>query len=69
VKLLRPKDDPGTEKFLEYFYKKCIELLFKSFSDIPEFKNQTGQCSFQVDGMQLTRCTCRAGAEAFARED
>jgi len=42
VKLLRPKDDPGTEKFLDYFYKKCIELLFKPFSEIPEFKNQTG---------------------------
>ncbi|KAG1737393.1 component of IIS longevity pathway SMK-1-domain-containing protein [Suillus lakei] len=41
VKLLRPKDDPGTEKFLDYFYKRCIELLFKPFSDIPDFKNQT----------------------------
>ncbi|OJA07985.1 hypothetical protein AZE42_01086 [Rhizopogon vesiculosus] len=41
MKLLRPKDDPGTEKFLEYFYKKCIDLLFKPFNDIPDFKNQT----------------------------
>ncbi|KAG1782983.1 component of IIS longevity pathway SMK-1-domain-containing protein [Suillus placidus] len=41
VKLLRPKDDPGTEKFLDYFYKRCIELLFKPFSDIPDFKTQT----------------------------
>jgi protein phosphatase-4 regulatory subunit 3 len=40
VKLLRPKDDPGTEKFLDYFYKRCIELLFKPFSDIPDFKTQ-----------------------------
>lgn len=43
AKLLgRPKDDPGTEKFLDYFYKSCIELLFKPFSDVPEFKNLTG---------------------------
>jgi protein phosphatase-4 regulatory subunit 3 len=43
VKLLsRAKDDPGTEKFLDYFYKSCIELLFKPFSDVPEFKNLTG---------------------------
>jgi protein phosphatase-4 regulatory subunit 3 len=42
VKLLRPKDDPGTEKFLDYFYKRCIDLLFKPFSDIPDFKTQTG---------------------------
>ncbi|KAG1833574.1 component of IIS longevity pathway SMK-1-domain-containing protein [Suillus variegatus] len=41
VKLLRPKDDPGTEKFLDYFYKRCIELLFKPFHDIPDFKTQT----------------------------
>lgn len=41
VKLLRPKDDPGTEKFLDYFYKRCIELLFKPFNDIPDFKTQT----------------------------
>ncbi|EGN92042.1 hypothetical protein SERLA73DRAFT_117880 [Serpula lacrymans var. lacrymans S7.3] len=42
VKLLaRGKDDPGTEKFLDYFYKNCIDILFKPFSDIPEFKNQS----------------------------
>ena len=46
MKLLpRSKDDPGTEKFLDYFYKGCIELLFKPFSDIPEFKNLTGNFS------------------------
>lgn len=43
VKLLgRGKDDPGTEKFLDSFYKTCIELLLKPFSEIPEFKNLTG---------------------------
>ncbi|KAG1752462.1 component of IIS longevity pathway SMK-1-domain-containing protein [Suillus paluster] len=41
VKLLRPKDDPGTEKFLDYFYRRCIEVLFKPLNDIPEFKAQT----------------------------
>lgn len=37
----RPKDDPGTEKFLDYFYKHCIEVLFKPYGDIPDFRKQT----------------------------
>lgn len=37
----RPKDDPGTEKFLDYFYKNCIEVLFKPYGDIPDFRKQT----------------------------
>jgi protein phosphatase-4 regulatory subunit 3 len=41
----RGKDDLGTEKFLDYFYKGCIELLFKPFSEIPEFKNLKGDIS------------------------
>ncbi|KAF7970250.1 hypothetical protein HWV62_24502 [Athelia sp. TMB] len=47
VKLLgRGKDDPGTEKFLDSFYKTCIELLLKPFSEIPEFKNLTAAFRF-----------------------
>ncbi|KAH7916787.1 component of IIS longevity pathway SMK-1-domain-containing protein [Hygrophoropsis aurantiaca] len=43
AKLLgRPKDDPGTEKFMDYFYKSCIDILFKPFTDIPEFKKLSG---------------------------
>ena len=34
----RAKDDPGVEKFLEYFYKSCIDTLYKPFGDIPEFR-------------------------------
>lgn len=41
--LARGKDDPGTEKFLDYFYKYCIETLFKPFSDVPEYKHLTGE--------------------------
>ncbi|KAI6034555.1 component of IIS longevity pathway SMK-1-domain-containing protein [Pisolithus microcarpus] len=37
----RPKDDPGTEKFLDYFYKNCIEVLFKPYGDISDFRKQT----------------------------
>lgn len=40
--LQRAKDDPGVEKFLEYFYKHCVETLFRPFGDIPEFKNASG---------------------------
>ncbi|KAI0737677.1 component of IIS longevity pathway SMK-1-domain-containing protein [Daedaleopsis nitida] len=43
LKLLqqRAKDDPGVEKFLDYFYKFCMDILFKPFQDIPEFKDST----------------------------
>ncbi|KAF8559134.1 DUF625-domain-containing protein [Imleria badia] len=39
--LARPKDDPGTERFLDYFYKNCLEVLFKPYNDIPDFRKQT----------------------------
>lgn len=37
------KDEPGTEKFLEHFYKHCVETLFKPLSDIPDFKVTSGE--------------------------
>lgn len=37
--LQRPKDDPTTEKFIEYFYKHCADVLFTPLIDLPEFKN------------------------------
>ncbi|KAH8096612.1 component of IIS longevity pathway SMK-1-domain-containing protein [Cristinia sonorae] len=37
----RPKDDPATEKFLDYFYKHCVEVLFRPFFDIPEYSRLT----------------------------
>jgi protein phosphatase-4 regulatory subunit 3 len=40
--LARPKDDPGTERFLDYFYKNCLEVLFKPYNDIPDFRKQAG---------------------------
>ncbi|OSD04439.1 DUF625-domain-containing protein [Trametes coccinea BRFM310] len=41
LKLLqqRAKDDPGIEKFLDYFYKFCIDVLFKPLQDVPEYKD------------------------------
>ena len=38
----RAKDDPGIEKFLDYFYKFCIDILFKPFQEIPESKHVSG---------------------------
>ncbi|KAF9062224.1 component of IIS longevity pathway SMK-1-domain-containing protein [Rhodocollybia butyracea] len=35
------KDDPGTERFLEYFYKDCIKILFKPLYDLPDWKTAT----------------------------
>ncbi|KAL0580514.1 Platinum sensitivity protein [Marasmius crinis-equi] len=32
------KDDPGTERFMEYFYKDCIEGLFAPLHDLPKWK-------------------------------
>ena len=40
--LQRSKDDPGIEKFLDYFYKFCIDILFKPFQEIPESKDVSG---------------------------
>lgn len=37
----RPKDDPGTERFMDYFYKHCVDLLFHPLLDLPDFKNVT----------------------------
>ena len=58
MKLLqqRAKDDPGIEKFLDYFYKFCIDVLFRPIHDVPEYKDVTG-----------TRpCLhCHAGTEAY----
>ncbi|TFK55367.1 DUF625-domain-containing protein [Heliocybe sulcata] len=41
IKMLSRKDDPSTEKFLDYFYKHCIDILFKPFGDLPDYKNVT----------------------------
>ncbi|GAW00817.1 duf625 domain protein [Lentinula edodes] len=35
------KDEPGTERFIEYFYKNCAQILFKPFSDLPDWRNVT----------------------------
>ncbi|THV08201.1 DUF625-domain-containing protein [Dendrothele bispora CBS 962.96] len=43
------KDDPGTERFMDYFYKDCVHILFKPFSELQEWKN----CSDSV--LPLTR--------------
>ena len=34
------KDDPGTERFMDYFYKDCIKILFSPFDQLPEW----GKC-------------------------
>ncbi|CCM03359.1 uncharacterized protein FIBRA_05488 [Fibroporia radiculosa] len=39
--LQRAKDDPGTERFMEYFYKHCAEILFRPLSDLPDYKTVT----------------------------
>ncbi|EMD40366.1 hypothetical protein CERSUDRAFT_110962 [Gelatoporia subvermispora B] len=42
VKMMqRAKDHPANEQFMDYFYKQCMETLFRPFGDIPEFKTMT----------------------------
>ncbi|KAG5639701.1 hypothetical protein H0H81_005884 [Sphagnurus paluster] len=31
------KDDPGTERYMDYFYKDCLNILFKPFYDLCEW--------------------------------
>lgn len=35
------KDDPGTERFMDYFYKDCVMTLFSPFNELPEWRNTT----------------------------
>ncbi|KAJ4479126.1 component of IIS longevity pathway SMK-1-domain-containing protein [Lentinula aciculospora] len=35
------KDEPGTERFIEYFYKNCVQILFKPFYILPDWRNVT----------------------------
>ncbi|PCH40772.1 DUF625-domain-containing protein [Wolfiporia cocos MD-104 SS10] len=35
------KDDPGVERFLDYFYKQCVDSLFRPLEDVPDFKSNS----------------------------
>ncbi|KAJ7739914.1 component of IIS longevity pathway SMK-1-domain-containing protein [Mycena metata] len=35
------RDDPSTERFVDYFYRECANTLFKPMLDLPEWKNST----------------------------
>ncbi|KAL0070111.1 Platinum sensitivity protein [Marasmius tenuissimus] len=35
------KDDPGTERFMDYFYKDCVEGLFAPLHDLPKWRDFT----------------------------
>ncbi|KAG8933667.1 Platinum sensitivity protein [Tulasnella sp. 417] len=37
----RPREDPMTERFLQYFYDSCIMSLYRPAMDLPEFKAVT----------------------------
>ncbi|KAL1743124.1 component of IIS longevity pathway SMK-1-domain-containing protein [Schizophyllum fasciatum] len=39
---LMRKDEPGTERFLDYFYKGSAKTLFAPITDLPEWKNVDG---------------------------
>ncbi|KAJ7887515.1 component of IIS longevity pathway SMK-1-domain-containing protein [Mycena olivaceomarginata] len=35
------RDDPGTERFMDHFYRSCVNILFQPLVDLPEWKNST----------------------------
>ncbi|KAJ6610401.1 component of IIS longevity pathway SMK-1-domain-containing protein [Mycena sp. CBHHK59/15] len=35
------KDEPGTERFMDYFYRECVNILFTPMMELPEWKNST----------------------------
>ncbi|KAJ7098713.1 component of IIS longevity pathway SMK-1-domain-containing protein [Mycena belliarum] len=35
------KDEVGTERFMDYFYRECVSILFKPLMDLPEWRNST----------------------------
>ncbi|KAJ7223945.1 component of IIS longevity pathway SMK-1-domain-containing protein [Mycena rebaudengoi] len=35
------KDEPGTERFMDYFYRDCVNILFKPMIELPEWKTST----------------------------
>jgi protein phosphatase-4 regulatory subunit 3 len=37
--LLARKDDPNTERFMDYFYRNCVDILLKPLTNLPEWKN------------------------------
>jgi len=39
------KEDPNTERFLEYFYKECGNTMFRPLLNLPEWSNYTGTLS------------------------
>ena len=44
--MARAKDDPVTERFMEYFYAKCCENLFRPMVELPEYQKITGAIAF-----------------------
>lgn len=37
------KDEPSNERFLDYFYKSCVNALMKPLTDLPEWRNLSGK--------------------------
>ncbi|KAK7054066.1 SMK-1 domain-containing protein [Favolaschia claudopus] len=35
------RDEPGTERFMDYFYRDCVSILFKPVMELPEWKIST----------------------------
>ncbi|KIY73923.1 DUF625-domain-containing protein [Cylindrobasidium torrendii FP15055 ss-10] len=40
------KDEPGTERFMEYFYKDCVKILLRPFDALADWQNCGASLSF-----------------------
>lgn len=65
---MRAKDDPGVERFLEYFYRSCVDVLFDPLFEVPEFKILTGTFS-PIHVARKLIILLRSYTSSFARTD
>ena len=67
AKLMR-KDEPGTERFLDYFYKGCAKTLFAPITDLPDWRSLNG--AFILRAPHVTHeLTSGAGVLPLTREE
>ncbi|TRM67857.1 component of IIS longevity pathway SMK-1-domain-containing protein [Schizophyllum amplum] len=52
---LMRKDEPGTERFLDYFYKGCAKTLFAPITDLPDWRSVNGLIDIGPGTLPLTR--------------
>ncbi|KAG6813432.1 hypothetical protein H0H92_011129 [Tricholoma furcatifolium] len=65
-KALPRKDDPGTERFMDYFYKECLRNLFKPFFELPEWRHV--QAAFRIFRLLLRQNNANIHAQIMKHD-